>query len=190
MERIRGRRARGDRAPTLCAAVLVCGMLTSCAPSATEPGIAADTAGPLTRQQAELLVEAPLADLAASLSDDVSEHADFSADGEAEVRDEDGRCVYVSTVYHSTRSVDAAGWGDLARAVEPQMDAWEMDTSALDDEHRPSGAGLRGGNPHNGAELSLQTWNDHLPEDLDGPTEGLEMSVEVPLAETECAAAG
>ena len=61
-----------------------------------------------------------------------------------------------------------------------------MDTGALDREERATGAGLRGTNPHNGASLSVQTWNDHLGVDLDGPTEGLEMAVRVPLAESEC----
>ena len=178
------------RAHGWTAVAALVGATTACGTGATAPGIEADTAGPLTRQQAELLVEEPLADLAAGISEDVSEHADFAADGEAGVRDDGGRCVYVSTVYHSTRSVDTAAWGDLARAVEPQMRAWEMDTSALEDEHRSSGAGLTGSNPHNGAELTVRTWNDHLPDPVDGPTKGLEMLVEVPLEETECAAAG
>ncbi|MDN8980664.1 hypothetical protein Q0P29_14250, partial [Staphylococcus aureus] len=81
-------------------------------------------------------------------------------------------CEYVSAVYHSTLPVDGEGWRALADAVRPQMEAWAMDTGALDREERATGAGLRGTNPHNGASLSVQTWNDHLGVDLDGPTEG------------------
>lgn len=180
------RRGTVHRALALSAAVLACAVQASCAPSATEPGIAADTPGPLTRAQAEAFVEEPLADLALSVSEQAGEYANFSEDGAPVVRSTDGGCEYVSTIYHSTLPVDGEGWGELARAVRPQMEAWGMDTGQLDREERAAGAGLVGRNPHHGAELSVQTWNEHLEVELDGPTEGLEMSVRVPLAASEC----
>lgn len=180
------RRRTIHRALAVSAAVLACAVQTSCAPSATEPGIAADTPGPLTRAQAEALVEEPLADLAGSVSDRVGQYASFTEDGAPSVRRTDDGCEYVSTDYHSTLPVDGDGWGALARAVRPQMEAWRMDTGRLDREERSAGAGLVGRNPHNGAELSVQTWNEPLDVELDGPTAGLEMSVRVPLADSEC----
>lgn len=178
--------ARRGRSLAMCTAMLVCGLLSSCAPSATELGIAADTAGPLSRAQAESLVEEPLADLANSVSERADEYAQLSEDGAATVQRTEAGCEYVSAVYHSTLPVDGEGWRALADAVRPQMEAWAMDTGALNREERATGAALRGTNPHNGASLSVQTWNDHLGVDLDGPTEGLEMAVRVPLAESEC----
>ncbi|QNN82144.1 hypothetical protein H3H54_13415 [Brachybacterium sp. Z12] len=175
------------RARCWTALVAMIGAMTACAPGATDPGLPADTAGPLTRQQAELLIEEPLADLAATVSERADEYAEFSAADAAGTQEMDGQCLYVSTVYRSTRKVDSEGWGDLARAVEPQMEAWEMDTGALDDKHRSSGAGLRGQNPHNQAQLTVRTWNEHRVQEVDGPTFGLEMMVQVPLADSECA---
>lgn len=180
------RRVRVHRSLALSAAVLACAVQASCAPSATEPGIAADTPGPLTRAQAQAFVEQPLADLAISVSEQAEDYANFSEDGAPLVRRTDEGCEYVSTVYHSTLPVDSEGWGALARAVRPQMEAWGMDTELLDRVERSAGAGLVGQNPHHGAELSVQTWNEHLEVELDGPTAGLEMSVRVPLAESEC----
>ncbi|MGO1227586.1 MAG: hypothetical protein ACTMII_10110 [Brachybacterium sp.] len=166
--------------------VVAMGATTACASGAVEPGIPADTSGPLTLPQAEQLIEEPLGALAESVSESTDEYASFSADIPAEVQEVNGNCLYVSTVYHSTQQVDSKGWGALADAVRPQMTAWEMDTSALDREERAIGAGLRGQNPHNQAELTVRAWNDHLDEELDGPTMGLEMTVQVPLMDSEC----
>lgn len=163
------------------------GFLASCGPGATDPGIPADTDGPLTREQAEALIEEPLSDLAEQLSAEVPAAEELTRSAPAAVSVEEGQCTFTSTTYRSQGRVDGDAWGDLADQVRPQMRAWLMDTGQLDAPERSSGAGLRGENPHNGARLQLHAWNGDEPDAVDGPALGLELSVRVPLTEADCA---
>ena len=177
---------RGRGLVALAAATAALGMLTACSPAAVDPGIPADSSGPLSLEQAGSLVEEPLAHLAEHLSAEVPGSAAFAGTATPTTGLVEGACTFTSTLYRSEQDVDGEGWRALAEEIRPQMEAWGMDTSAVADPSRPAGSALRGANSHNGAELLVTAWNGDTADAPDGPTLGLEMTVTVPLAETEC----
>lgn len=159
----------------------VCGVVTGCTGSgapATSPQLDAATPGPLTAQQAALLVDVPLERLAAALP------GFQRAAGPTRVR-EGQACVYVSADYRTVGRPTPQQWDDVARAIEPQVRAWGMERApGWAGPERYTGGGLAARNPHNDAALLVRGVAE--PHAAPGAYDGLGVQVRVPLRPTEC----
>lgn len=173
----------------LGAGLAVLALLTGCGNNRYEPGIDPQTAGPLTSSEAELLVDAPFAELTDSLSEVAGEPASLeqAPGGAAQVG---GECVWSSAQHAWAADMSVETWDELAASVRPAVEAWGMDDELLDRHERSAGAGLVAENPVNGATLSVQGWNPppaegELPPDP-GSQAGFSVVVTVPLEDAEC----
>lgn len=164
--------------------------ITGCGPDQVDPGIDPETPGPLTAQEAELLVDGPFAGLLDSLSSVAGDDARTEMSTGGVARDGDA-CVWSSPMHAWTADMSIDTWDELAQKVRPSVEAWGMDDQHLDRTERSAGAGLVAENPHNGALLEVQDWNppptgDEPPSDP-GTQTGFSLQVTVPLDDAECA---
>lgn len=163
---------------------------TGCGPDQVDPGIDPGTPGPLTAQEAELLVEGPFSELLDSLSQVAGDdaHTEMTSGG---IERDGGACVWSSPTHAWTADMSIQTWDELADKVRPSVKAWGMDDEFLDRPERSAGAGLVAENPHNGAQLEVRGWNP--PPDGDEPPaepgtqDGFSVQVTVPLDDAECA---
>ena len=183
----------GSRGPAslrpLGAGLAILVLLAGCGTTRYEPGIDPRTSGPLTAEDAALLVEDPFSELVESLSRVAGGDAElhFRSGG---VTQEGDACVWSSSEHAWTAAMDTDTWDELAETVHPAVEAWEMDDDLLDRAERSAGAGLVAENPANGARLEVQGWNPP-PEGDDPPAEpgqqdGFSAVVTVPVDPTEC----
>lgn len=169
--------------------IVVLALLAGCGTTQYEPDLDPQTAGPLTAEQAALLVDDPFSELVGTLSrvagDDAELH--FRSGG---VSQDGGTCLWSSSEHAWTAAMGTDTWGELADEVHPAVEAWGMDDELLDRAERSAGAGLVAENPANGAKLEVQGWNPPTEGD-DAPAEpgqqgGFSLVVTVPLDPAEC----
>lgn len=96
--------------------------ISGCGTGRYEPGIDPHTQGPLTVEEAELLVEDPFSELLDSLSQVAGGEpgTQLSSSGAAQ---EQGTCLWTSPMHAWTADMTIATWDELAERVRPAVKA-------------------------------------------------------------------